>query len=29
MRYWPLDDFGLIKPVEPESSASPSASPAR
>ena len=23
MRYWPLEDFGLIKPVEPESSALP------
>jgi signal peptidase I len=23
MRYWPLEDFGLIKPVEPEASPSP------
>ena len=27
MRYWPLEDFGLIKPVEPPASASPAASP--
>jgi signal peptidase I len=28
MRYWPLGEFGLIKPVEPERNPSPTASPA-
>jgi signal peptidase I len=27
MRYWPLEDFGLIKPIEPEASPSPEVSP--
>jgi signal peptidase I len=29
MRYWPMEDFGLIKPVEPEASASPSPTPSK